>query len=111
MKAKIYVKFDDPGHGWLAVKRKELAALGLLDKISIYSYQRGATVYLEEDCDMSTFYKAKTWCDCTHWLTKTTDRLSHIRGYDHFQITEEEIQNAKSNENSSTSSVSTADSQ
>lgn len=48
-----FKKYEDPGHGWLAVKRSVLEQHGILDKISTYSYQNGGTVYLEEDCDMS----------------------------------------------------------
>lgn len=55
----MYVFHSDPGHGWLAVKRTELQRLGILNKITSYSYQRGGTVYLEEDCDASTFMQAK----------------------------------------------------
>jgi hypothetical protein len=55
---KVHVFHQDAGHGWLAVKRKELANLGILDKISSCSYQKGKTVYLEEDCDFSIFVEA-----------------------------------------------------
>lgn len=58
-KNKIYVYHLDPGHGWLAVKRKELEDLGIASKITSCSYQKGKTVYLEEDCDMSLFLQAK----------------------------------------------------
>jgi hypothetical protein len=51
----MYLFHSDPGHGWLQVKRQELAELGILDKISHYSYQNGGDVYLEEDCDYSLF--------------------------------------------------------
>jgi hypothetical protein len=51
----MYLFHTDPGHGWLQVKRQELADLGILDKISHYSYQKGDDVYLEEDCDYSRF--------------------------------------------------------
>ena len=51
MKFKFY---SDPGHGWMAVKRTLLVEYGVLDRISFYSYQRGDTVYLEEDCDAPT---------------------------------------------------------
>lgn len=50
--------YEDAGHGWLAVKRTELIALGILDQITGYSYQRGGTVYLEEDCDAATYINA-----------------------------------------------------
>ena len=58
MKPKVYVFHADPGHAWLAVKRKELEALGIADKITPYSYFKGTTAYLEEDLDASTFFNA-----------------------------------------------------
>lgn len=42
---------SDAGHGWVAVKIALLADLGIADKISQCSYQRGKSAYLEEDCD------------------------------------------------------------
>lgn len=54
-----YVLYDDPGHAWLRVTRKELEELNILKSISIYSYEQGQFVYLEEDCDLSIFLKAK----------------------------------------------------
>jgi hypothetical protein len=56
---KVYVCHTDSGHGWLAVKRAELVELGIADKITSYSYVRGATVYLDEDCDAATFIEAR----------------------------------------------------
>jgi len=53
---KVY--HSDPGHGWLAVKLSDLEMLGIETKISSYSYVKGKTAYLEEDCDMSEFIKA-----------------------------------------------------
>ena len=61
MRTKTYTYFTDPGHGWLRVKRAELNALGIANKISPYSYMRGDYVYLEEDCDMAKFMQAKGW--------------------------------------------------
>ena len=58
MKQKTYKLHTDPGHGWLAVRRRELEDLAIADKITRYSYQKGDTVYLEEDCDLETFAKA-----------------------------------------------------
>jgi len=49
---------SDAGHGWLAAKRQDLKDLGILGRITNYSYQRGKTVYLEEDCDAPLFLKA-----------------------------------------------------
>jgi hypothetical protein len=62
-KTKVYFCHSDAGHGWLAVKRAELVRLGIADKITHFSYQRGKTVYLEEDCDCSLFFKAKEAAD------------------------------------------------
>lgn len=54
---KVFKSYSDPGHGWLAVKRADLHTLGIADKITRFSYQRGNTVYLEEDCDVTLFFK------------------------------------------------------
>ena len=61
MKLSAQTKFkfySDDGHGWLAVKKKYLQELGIAHKISGYSYQKGLTAYLEEDCDAEVFVKA-----------------------------------------------------
>jgi hypothetical protein len=85
---KTYKFYTDPGHGWLAVKRSEIVALGIADKISQYSYQKGATCYLEEDCDMEIFMKAKEDAgqklSFIGFVTKHTDNRSPIRSYDRF---------------------------
>lgn len=83
--------FTDPGHGWLSVKRDELVRLKILDKITAYSYQKGDTVYLEEDCDMSTYAKAKEAIDGVKWKDlkmreEHTDEDSPIRDYDSFRM-------------------------
>ena len=49
---------SDGGHGWLAVKTKELVELGIADKITSYSFVKGKTTYLEEDQDATTYVKA-----------------------------------------------------
>jgi hypothetical protein len=84
--------YTDAGHGWVAVKRRLLIELGILDKITRFSYQRGLTVYLEEDCDVATFVEAYknehghmptfiegSWVDC-----------SPIRSYENFSLTNDE---------------------
>ena len=53
-----FTYYTDPGHGWVEVPRALLHELGIADKITGYSYQRGEDVFLEEDCDLSTFYRA-----------------------------------------------------
>jgi len=49
---------NDGGHGWLAVKRSLLKELGIFNEVSSCSYQKGSTVYLEEDCDVSLLAEA-----------------------------------------------------
>lgn len=52
--------YFDPGHGWVAVERKLIEGLGLLNQISPYSFQSksGKTVYLEEDRDAALVVNA-----------------------------------------------------
>jgi hypothetical protein len=51
--------YSDGQHGWLAVKRQFLIDLGIIDKITSYSYQSktGGTVYLEGDVDVTTLFE------------------------------------------------------
>ena len=58
MNSKVYIFHSDAGHGWLAVKAAELIEHSLFGEISSYSYQRGQTVYLEEDSDAPKFLSA-----------------------------------------------------
>ena len=48
--------FNDGGHGWYSVKRSKLESMGVLSKVSGFSYQKGDSVYLEEDCDAGLFF-------------------------------------------------------
>ncbi len=83
---KTYKFYADSGHGWLAVKIEELMQLGIITQISSYSYMRGATAYLEEDCDASLFfnaYKDKYSTDPKHTYSHTNNR-SPIRNYDSY---------------------------
>lgn len=78
-----YVFFSDAGHGWLRVKRAELEALGLADKITPYSYARKGWVYLEEDCDASRFVevKGRNNIDVRY---RNCKEYSSIRSYDRY---------------------------
>lgn len=58
MKVKVYRYYQDPSHGWIAVKFDELVKLGIESNISHFSYRKGKTVYLEEDQDASTWAQA-----------------------------------------------------
>lgn len=81
---KTYVYHTDAGHGWLAVKRKELVDLGILNKISHYSYQNGGTVYLEEDCDAGHFLEAKKAKGEEVGIKHSYREHSHVRYYASF---------------------------
>ena len=91
----MYRFFNDPGHGWLEVPLKELQELGLVGKISAYSYRQGSNAYLEEDCDMTAFLTAKLgppgsgekW---EQFLLRTEDVYSDypspVRGYTPYRV-------------------------
>jgi len=82
----VYKFYNDPGHGWLAVKRAELIRLGILDKITGYSYQNGNTVYLEEDCDATTFINRKDELGEPYSFdNRYTNKQSPIRYYQSFK--------------------------
>ena len=55
---KTITFYTDPGHGWAAITMAELSALGIADKISLYSYRKGDTAFLEEDCDFFVYMEA-----------------------------------------------------
>ena len=85
---KPIVYYTDPGHGWFAVKRADCEALGILERISPYSYQRGGTVYLEEDCDASLYFAAvKARGAVPQYIEKHTDKRHPIRSYSSFSVT------------------------
>lgn len=90
-KMKI-TRFEDGGHSWFAVKRAVLESFGILSQITNCSYQKGLTVYLEEDCDWGTFLKAyfkgpipdKSW---EHFEIKTSySDASPVRNYSRFTL-------------------------
>lgn len=85
MKTKYHL-FSDPGHGWLRVDKAELVELGIADQITPYSYQRGKYAYLEEDCDLSTFIKAKEKQGVKVTMHHhNTNNRSKIRGYERYE--------------------------
>ena len=84
---KKYDFYSDPGHGWLKVKRSELHELGIADKITGFSYERGDFVYLEEDEDLSNFIEAleektgEKFDSSKHLRYHIADKSSKIRSY------------------------------
>lgn len=89
--------YSDPGHGWLAVPRQELIELGILQRISSYSYQRGRTVYLEEDCDLPTYARAieAKGQQLEMKRAKPANDYSRIRTYDYFGATPWELSESR----------------
>lgn len=83
---KFYKFYSDAGHGWVAVKRQELADLGILNQISGCSYQKGKTAYLEEDCDATILVNKLKELDITYAFTeKYCKGQSPIRNYESFK--------------------------
>jgi hypothetical protein len=87
MKTLSLSYFTDPGHGWVSVKIDTLKNLGIADQISTYSYMRGNSAYLEEDCDLGKLYSI---CDANGinltLKTKHTNRRSPIRSYSQYML-------------------------
>lgn len=83
------VKFfhSDAGHGWLAVKTRELVELGIADKITAYSYTKGQSSYLEEDCDMTLYVNTQRDRGVTVEVRdgKRWDKKSPIRAFPAYQ--------------------------
>jgi hypothetical protein len=54
-----YIYHTDAGHGWLEVSRAIIASIGMKpEDFSGYSYCDGASLFLEEDGDMTRFLTA-----------------------------------------------------
>ena len=80
--------FHDGGHGWYSVKRSKLEQLGILSKITSFSYQRGVSVYLEEDCDASLFFNNLTIAEKDAIkIVESYKQNSPIRSYERFKLT------------------------
>lgn len=87
IKAKLTLHvYNDPGHGWVRVKRDLLRLLGIEQKITAFSYQNGRWCYLEEDCDAGVLIEALK-ANQVAYETKShycnTD--SRIRSYESFK--------------------------
>lgn len=80
-----FVFHNDGGHGWLAVKRKLIEALGIENEISIFSYQKGQSVYLEEDQDLGTFCKIMEDLEIEIKTRSSYKDNSHVRYFDRYQ--------------------------
>lgn len=86
MKTFSAVRYIDPGHSWVKVKRSVLHRLGIAYKVSPYSYQRNDYVYLEEDCDETLLREALERHDTVLRITnKHANKSSKIRSYEHYR--------------------------
>lgn len=78
--------YNDSSHSWGKVRREVLVNLGIADKISRYSYQRGDYAYLEEDCDLTTLCMALNERDTrVRFIEKHSTKDSRIRSYDRYE--------------------------
>lgn len=84
MKITVY---SDPGHGWAKVPKALLNKLGISDKITRYSYQRGEHAYLEEDCDLATLITALKERNIGYSFREQVagHRQSKIRSYEQYR--------------------------
>lgn len=83
---KVTKKFhSDNGHGWLAVKRKELVEMNIMKNISPWSYIKGNTIYLEEDGDAEKYLIAMEARNIkVDIISLPQKEHSPIRNYDSF---------------------------
>jgi hypothetical protein len=78
--------YQDPGHGWIKVKKSVLQRLGIAGDISAYSYQRGDYAYLEEDGDAERLFQAAGAHGLVIQLNHLhTNKQSKIRAYESYQ--------------------------
>lgn len=84
---KVFNFYADRGHGWMAVKKQQLVELGIAAQITPYSYQRGDTAYLEEDCDLDLFFETFIKRTGARPVLKHHhgNRRSKIRNYDSYR--------------------------
>ena len=88
MTEKVFtiICYSDPSHSWGKVRRDVLVNLGIADKISRYSYQRGDYAYLEEDCDLTTLCMALNERDTrVKFVEKRSNKDSKIRSYERYE--------------------------
>lgn len=91
MKIKTYQVYNDPSHGWIKVPKADLRKLGIADKVSQYSYQRGEFAYLEEDADATLFVEALYAAGLQLKLKNNySDKSSKIRSYDTYEYLTDE---------------------
>jgi hypothetical protein len=82
--------YQDPGHGWIAVKVELLEQLGINGQISEFSYinETGTTAYLEEDCDASLFVEKyiEAFGQKPQWKDAYTEKKHWVRSYPRYTV-------------------------
>jgi len=74
--------YQDPGHGWVAIKIKLLKKLGIAEQISSFSYMRNDKAFLEEDCDMARLINRLDELGITYeFIECHSSKQSKIRNY------------------------------
>jgi len=77
--------YNDPSHGWAKVSIDTLKRLGLINKISSYSYIKNNHAYLEEDCDLSLLLKTLEQFNIRYKLKHNyANKSSKIRSYEQY---------------------------
>jgi hypothetical protein len=90
----IFDVYSDPGHAWCKVHRSLIENLGIAHLITPYSYQRGEYVYLEEDCDLTTFATAlRATGRAVQFREHHTNKSCKIRSYDRYKDTSQPFKN------------------
>lgn len=86
--SRNFTWLQDPGHGWLSVPvayLMDVCSAEDIGKISQYSYIKGKSVYLEEDCDAGIFiYAWKRKYNTFHYVFSSNEKRSPICSYDRF---------------------------
>lgn len=82
------VVFNDPGHGWLRIRKVDVARLGIGSEITSYSYQKGPYAYLEEDQDAGTAIDkaASLGIPLVYGESQYSNRSSTIRSYARWSV-------------------------
>ena len=75
---------SDQGHAWLEVPLSLIDELGISMGISRYSYRRGASAYLEEDCDYHFFADAMKLHNRSFEFREVYEENTVIRWYASF---------------------------
>ena len=87
MKSVTKTFLSDSGHGWLSVKKQELYDLGISHKISSYSYEKGKSVYLEEDGDAGVYLDVQRRMGVRVIIKEgKRHQRSPVRGYNSYTV-------------------------